>query len=359
MEDDHPKSDGAKPSEGRSLPVDEQGTVQVPAFQLPLSAALSDEARSAQLRQLGRTTIDLPNFDALSDQAEFEAYVDAFRASVDEGLAKPLSEMLEATFPVTIEAREIAGVRVEQFRADDESSDIVLLNLHGGAFMSGSKYIARAESIPVAHLSKIPVISVDYRMGYEHRFPAALEDVSSVYGELLQRYSPSQIGIYGGSAGGMLTAQVVAYFLQERIPVPGAIGIFGSGAGGPGGDSTYFADIGTAKTPPRPGSHPIDDLLFGRFGYMSDVRRGDPVAEPLNADREVLSSYPPTLFLTATRAFDLSPAIAFHRSLVRSGVDAALHVFDGLGHCFYYNAWIPESRDAYETMVRFFCSRLV
>jgi hypothetical protein len=25
-----------------------------------------------------------------------------------------------------------------------------------------------------------------------------------------------------------------------------------------------------------------------------------------------------------------------------------------LGHCFYYNAWLPEARDAYDTIIRFF-----
>jgi epsilon-lactone hydrolase len=346
--------------EGRTLPVDEQGTVQVRGFKLPVSSALSDEARSAQIRQLGQSVIELPNFDHLSERTKFEAYVDAFRSNLDENVAKPLAEAMEQSFPVAIETEDIGGVRVERFRAPDnnESSESVLLNLHGGAFISGAKYIARAESIPIAYLSKIPVISIDYRMGYEHKFPAAVEDVSSVYSELLQHYSPSDIGIYGGSAGGRLTAQVTAYFIQEQIPVPGAIGIFGSGGGGPGGDSTYLSAVATARVPPDPGSDPSEDLLFSRFGYMSGVRRGDPIAEPFTSGEALLSSYPPTLLITATRAFDLSPAISFHRSLTRAGVDASLHVFEGLGHCFYYNAWIPESTDAYRTIVNFFRSRL-
>jgi monoterpene epsilon-lactone hydrolase len=29
-------------------------------------------------------------------------------------------------------------------------------------------------------------------------------------------------------------------------------------------------------------------------------------------------------------------------------------VFDGLGHCFYYSAWLPEAQDAYDTLIRFF-----
>jgi epsilon-lactone hydrolase len=348
-----------QPLHDRLLAVDEVGTIRVPTFDLPISAALSDEARAGQVALLGRSPMDLPNFDGVNSEAEFASTVKAYRAKLDETVGKPLAEATEARFPVLIEEDVIAGVRVEHFRARSETAtDRVLLNLHGGAFMSGAKYIARAESIPVAHLSKIPVISIDYRMAHEYKFPAAHEDVAAVYTNLLQRYAPSQIGIYGGSAGGRLTAQVVAHLIQQDIPTPGAIGIFGSGGGGPGGDSTYFSAIGTAKLPPEPHQDPIEKILFGPFGYMSEVERGDPVAEPVTAGEEVLSKYPPTLLITGTRAFDLSDAISFHRALVRTRVDASLHVFDGLGHCFYYNAWIPESMDAYSTIVRFFRERL-
>jgi epsilon-lactone hydrolase len=113
-----------------------------------------------------------------------------------------------------------------------------------------------------------------------------------------------------------------------------------------------------SQSDPNPALIQSTGSLFGPFGYMSDVKRGDPVAEPVMADKAVLSKYLPTLLITGTRAFDMSEAIALHRALVRAGVDASLHVFDGLGHCFYYNAWIPESVDANNTIVGFFGQRL-
>ncbi|HKT73940.1 MAG TPA: hypothetical protein VJQ47_13695 [Steroidobacteraceae bacterium] len=64
------------------------------------------------------------------------------------------------------------------------------------------------------------------------------------------------------------------------------------------------------------------------------------------------------MLVTGTRAFDLSPAIGTHRALSQAGVDASLHVFDGLGHCFYYFAGTPESDDACDTMIRFFRKHL-
>ena len=40
--------------------------------------------------------------------------------------------------------------------------------------------------------------------------------------------------------------------------------------------------------------------------------------------------------------------------LVKAGVDTELHVWEGLFHGFFYNADVPESRDALNVIVRFF-----
>ena len=69
-----------------------------------------------------------------------------------------------------------------------------------------------------------------------------------------------------------------------------------------------------------------------------------------------LAKFPPTMITTATRAMDLSPALETHRALVRAGVEADLHIWDGLGHCFHASTsmFLPESKDAQATIVRFF-----
>jgi epsilon-lactone hydrolase len=342
--------------ESRWLQVKEDGTVRVPQFDLPLSAALSSEAKallSMALRKALRITI--PSAADFDTEAEFKPVVDAFRKSIDEGLARPQSERLLARFPVQIASGRLGGVPVETFTPlEGVDSERVLINLHGGAFYAGAVYVARMESIPVAHMGRFRVISVDYRQGYEHKFPAASEDVAAVYAELLKEYSPGQIGIFGGSAGGILTAQATAWILERGLPRPGAIGIFGAGTGG-SGDGMYFSAIGTGQRPP---DYAMTSLWSAKVGYFANVRPDDYLVNPNIAPEEFRAKFPPTLIITGTRAFDLSPALATHRALVRANVDASLHVFDGLGHCFYYDASTPESLDAYNTMIRFFRMRL-
>lgn len=335
--------------------VDVEGTITVPSFRLPLSSVSSAESRSLMAPSLGRAPVDFPSLAGLEDDQAYVDYVERYRREVDEGFIAPLAQALLEAFPVQVEPQVLAGVPVEVFTpVDGADDDAVLINLHGGAFMSGAVHCGRVESIPVAYLGGFRVISVDYRQAHEHTYPAATEDVVAVYQDVLKQHPPSAVAIYGGSAGGVLTAQATAWMIAHGIPVPVAIGMGGAGAGGPAGDSAYFSAIGTAKQPPDPA---VADLPFTdphRRGYFRTAAPDDPLAHPILAPPELLGAFPPTLLLTATRAHDMSPAINFHRALTRAGVDASLHVFDGLGHCFYYNAWQPESRDALDTFVRFF-----
>ncbi len=50
----------------------------------------------------------------------------------------------------------------------------------------------------------------------------------------------------------------------------------------------------------------------------------------------------------------MSSAVYTHSQLVKQGVDAELHVWEGMFHGFFYNPDVPELREAYNVMVKFF-----
>jgi acetyl esterase/lipase len=343
-------------SEDAYLQIDEDGGIHVPAFVLPPSAALSEQSRKTIAAMMRRTPrITIPTAEMCETEEEFKALVDDFRANVDQVFAGPMVDRLLANFPARIAPGEIAGVPMEEFTPlEGVDGERVLINLHGGALCSGAILNSRVESIPLANLGWFRVISLDYRQGYEHKFPAASEDVCAAYEALLKEYAPSRIGIYGGSAGGILTSQATAWILDKGLPAPGAIGIFGAGTGGQG-DAAWFGALGMGLRPPLP---LLKNLARAKVGYFAEASDDDPLVDPTKAPLALRERFPPTLLITGTRAFDLSPAIITHRSLVQAGVDAQLHVFDGLGHCFYYDAKAPEGADAYQTMIRFFRKHL-
>ena len=92
----------------------------------------------------------------------------------------------------------------------------VLINLHGGGFISDSGSLI--EGVPIAKLAGIKVVSVYYSAGTgKSCFLAAVDDVVAVYKELLEDfYAPKSIGIFGTSAGAILTAEAAVRFKQLR-----------------------------------------------------------------------------------------------------------------------------------------------
>jgi len=139
----------------------------------------------------------------------------------------------------------------------------------------------------------------------------------------------------------------LAWFQAHNLPRPGADGIFCASAGSFGGDSTYIAfPLGEARIP---AAGPAQNQL----GYFSNAKMDDPLVSPA-VSPAVLAKYPPTLLITATRDFAMSGAINTDVRLTKAGVDSELHVWDGLFHGFFYNADVPESKEAFDIMAKFF-----
>jgi epsilon-lactone hydrolase len=257
-------------------------------------------------------------------------------------------EASKKLYPVNVASDTIAGVPVRvvtPLTIAPEKRDRVLINLHGGGFNSDSGSLS--ETIPIANLTGTEVVAVLYRLAPEHPFPAGLEDAVAVYKELLKTYKPSHIGIYGTSAGAILTAEVTVKLKQLKLPLPGATGIFsGLGDFGQVGDSiALFALNGFSGhlDPPIPGPRASE-----YFSASTDPR--DPVLSPLYAD---LSGFPPTLFITSGRDLLLSGTTILHRAYLRAGVDARLVVFEALPHAFWNNPALPESKEADRLMASF------
>nr|WP_295238861.1 alpha/beta hydrolase fold domain-containing protein [uncultured Brevundimonas sp.] len=328
--------------------VDAEGTVQVPAMTVPVSSLLSPQARAYMAEHL----IQMQKPELLAQKDGVPIFM------------QPYLERQNALFAYDRTDSRIGGVHVYDYRPKAgiaaENTERVLINLHGGGFMGCWPGCAELESIPLTALGRIRVVAVDYRQGPDHRFPAASEDVAAVYRELLKTYPAANIGIYGCSAGGMLTGMSVAWFQAHALPRPGAVGIFCAGAtlsaAGFGGDSDYFnGPLGDARLPPPYPNPASGDAA--RLPYLVGADLKDPLVSPTSSDA-VLSQFPPTLIITGTRGFELSSSVYTHTQLVRVGVDAELHVWEGLFHGFFYNADVPESRQAYDVMLRFFDRKL-
>lgn len=247
-------------------------------------------------------------------------------------------------YAVQVESEVIGGVRVDIVTPAIGIEDHrTLLCLHGGAFMWGRGAGALLEAVPVAATAGLRVVAVEYSLAPEAVFPRAVDDVSAVYRTLLADLPAFSLGIYGCSAGGILTAQVTARAIAEGLPVPGAIAML-CGTGLPMlGDSTALAGADAPR---------LTDLP-----YFAGADLGDPLVFP-GDHQAVLARFPPSLLVTGSRDFAASSVTVMHRRLRAAGVDASLLYFDGMGHAHHMATTLPESRETFAALAVFFQAQL-
>lgn len=259
----------------------------------------------------------------------------------------PMAERLK----VTVAPTTIDGVRAYTITPSDmpaANRDRVAVHVHGGCYVLNPREAALPEAMMLAGFGRMKVIAVDYRMPPEAYFPAALDDAMTVLKAVLKTNDPRKIAVFGSSAGGALTLEMMLRVKAEGLPMPAAIA-----PGTPMADTTKHGD--TFQTNAR-----VDNVLVSPDGfchaatlfYAAGHDLADPMLSPVYGD---VHGFPPTILTSGTRDLLLSNTVRMHRALRRAGVEATLQVFEGQSHAqFYRDDRIPEVKEAFEEIAGFF-----
>jgi acetyl esterase len=124
-----------------------------------------------------------------------------------------------------VEDVDADGVPVRIYRpVETDEPSMALVYFHGGGWVVGSIETHDGPARAIARRAGIVVVSVDYRLAPEHRFPAALDDawsatqwVSNHAADL--KLDVDRIGVGGDSAGGNLAAVVARRGRDHAIPI--------------------------------------------------------------------------------------------------------------------------------------------
>ncbi|GAB7031933.1 alpha/beta hydrolase [Streptomyces sp. NPDC021749] len=232
-----------------------------------------------------------------------------------------------------------------------------VLHFHGGGYAIGRSLPGQDRSA-IALCRELPaiVVTVEYRLAPEHRYPAGVEDCYLALEWTAEQANglgidPARIAVTGNSAGGGLSAAValmardrggptLAYQsmcvpdVDDRVaeqPLPAV-------------PEDASADSG-ADAPPNPWGNSLRTVRLAWQHYLPEgTTVPDPYASPARATD--LSGLPPAYVLVC----DLDPlrdtGLAYARRLMDAGVPVTVHNVPGAWHGFELHA--PATRLAKE-----------
>jgi acetyl esterase/lipase len=312
----------------------------VPARTIPVPTDVSPQIQALIARPINPMWRTIPR-----SAAEWAAWAAPTQTTTDQMHA------LMGRMHVKVEKAVMDGVPV--YIATPETvaprnRNRLLIQIHGGCYVFGGGDAAAGEAIMMAGFGHYTVIAVDYRMPPAAYFPAALDDVVTVWKAALKTHSAKRMGVLGASAGGALTLELVLKAKALGLPLPGAIA-----PGTPMADLTGAGDSFNTNAL-------IDNALVSPDALCTPAAKfyaqghdiADPLLSPIYGD---FHGFPPAILTTGTRDLLLSNTVRTHRKLRQAGVEAQLEVFEGQSHAQYErDDQAPETKEAFEEMAAFF-----
>ncbi|MFA5026791.1 MAG: alpha/beta hydrolase [Candidatus Methylomirabilota bacterium] len=237
---------------------------------------------------------------------------------------------------VRVEDTTLAGVAVRIFEPHGGRDLPVLVFFHGGGWVLGSVRTHDQPCRALAHLARCRVVSVEYRLAPEHRFPAAVEDGWSVTAHLLAEGRPVAVG--GDSAGGGLAAVMALRARDRALPLRAQILIY------PVTDCDLdrpsYLENGTGYGLTR------DAMRWFWNHYMGSAPWERPEASPLRAPN--LAGLAPALALTCEYDPLRDEGRAYADRLRAAGVPVEWVEFPGMIHGFFrLGAVIDRTHEAH------------
>jgi acetyl esterase len=214
--------------------------------------------------------------------------------------------------------------------ADDKPRP-TLLYLHGGGWVQGGLDTHDGLCGKMAAWAGIRVISYDYRLAPEHKFPAGLDDCLACYRALVETpenwgVDPARIAVGGDSAGANLTAALMHDLQGVGMPMPAA-------------QVLIYPAVDTRLSSPSMQSLrdafvlPVERINWYLELYLpADQDWNDPRVAPIFSDR--LQGQPEALIIVAGHDPLWDEGHSYGDLLRQAGVKTEVVEFPGQVHAF-------------------------
>ncbi|MCX7277625.1 MAG: alpha/beta hydrolase [Burkholderiales bacterium] len=225
----------------------------------------------------------------------------------------------------------------------------VLLYLHGGGFTVGSVATHDILCRELSRLSGCAVVSLDYRLAPEHRFPTAVHDTWDALAWLAAEshrlgLQPGKVAVAGDSAGGTLAAVAAIQARDAGLPLALQMLFYpGTTSHGDTASHTRFASGLVLER-----EH--IDFFFGQY-LRSPADREDWRFAPLQA--QDVEGVAPAWFGLAECDPLVDEGLQYADKLRLAGTSVDLEIYRGVTHEFIkMGRAIPEARQAHADAAR-------
>lgn len=265
------------------------------------------------------------------------------RVAIEQGCVRAGFDKVPHT--VVRERTESDQVRGEWVGPSARPGERVLLYAHGSAYAVCSTRTHRRFVAALARRTERRAFSLDYRLGPEHAFPAAHDDMVRAYLWLLARgHHPEDILVAGDSAGGHLSLSLCGELRRLGMAMPAGLILFSPLVDG---------SFDTAAAAYRLSNDPVVVPRFARrvIGhYFRTAQRDDP---RYDVRHDVGPDLPPTLVVAGGAEMMRGDAEAWGRLQAEAGGHCEVQIWPRQVHVFPLFGLVPEARLAMVEVQRF------
>lgn len=260
---------------------------------------------------------------------------------------------------------------------DQGNKSPVIVYIHGGALIFGSKAWLPDEQIEYFKKSGFSVVNIDYRLAPETKLDAIVEDVRDamlwVRSQASEWYDfdTENVAVMGGSAGGYLS--LFTGVMGEKVKPKAIVSFYGYGdmlGEWYAKPSDYYCERPIIEDPDTYiGNKELTQGAWERFNYYLYCRQQGVWVEKVtgvnrhnleklqryNPIDHVSSDFPPTLFLHGNRDTDVpyEQSVMMYKKLKEKGVPTELITMEGADHVFDQHFQEPTVQDAFRIVVDF------
>lgn len=238
-------------------------------------------------------------------------------------------------------------------KKDVNTCQPTIVNIHGGGWVYGTKEIYQFYCMSLAQRG-FTVVNFNYRLAPENKYPAALEDINSVFCFLKEHgkeyyVDTENLLVVGDSAGGQLASHYLTIFTNPE-----------------------FAKLFTFQTPDvkvravalNCGVYDtrncvdteVDEYLLE---YIDKEKLTKDMWESLDTIKYMTSDFPPAFVMSAYHDFLVADAEPMYRHLQSLSVPCELRIYgskeqEEIAHVFHVNIRLPEAGKCNDEECEFF-----